>query len=96
MIILNVFFDVAQEHEAKFLKLLNHMVVESNKEDGCSLYQLWRNAHDPYSYVLVEHWETQEKLNAHGKTPHWIDFNDTVNRYLKSDYDEHHYSEIPR
>ncbi|MCV7440655.1 hypothetical protein H7K33_00280 [Mycobacterium paraense] len=53
MIILNVFFDVAQEHEANFLKLLNHMVVESN-------------------------------------------FNDTVNGYLKSDYDEHHYEEIPR
>ncbi|MFG3065024.1 putative quinol monooxygenase [Streptomyces sp. NPDC048231] len=96
MIILNVFIDVAQEHEAKFLKLLNHMVVESNKEDGCSPYQLWRNAHDPHSYVLVEHWETQGHLDAHGKTPQWIDFNDTVNGYLKSDYDEHHYNEIPR
>ncbi|MFJ8553418.1 putative quinol monooxygenase [Streptomyces sp. NPDC093676] len=96
MIIRNVFFDVTQEHEAKFLKLLNHMVVESNKEDGCSPYQLWRNAHDPYSYVLVEHWETQGHLDAHGKTPQWIDFNDTVNGYLKSDYDEHHYNEIPR
>ncbi|OBG97400.1 hypothetical protein A5697_18870 [Mycobacterium sp. E3251] len=96
MIILNVFFDVAQAHEADFLKLLNHMVVESNKEDGCGLYQLWRNAHDPYSYVLVEHWASQESLVAHGKTPHWINFNDTVNGYLKSDYEEHHYNEIPR
>ncbi|MFE2571580.1 putative quinol monooxygenase [Streptomyces mirabilis] len=52
MIVLNVFFDVAQEHEANFLKLLNRMVVESIKEDGCSLYQLWRNDHDPYSYAL--------------------------------------------
>lgn len=95
MVILNVFFDVAQEHEARFLKLLNHMVVESNKEDGCSLYQLWRNAHDPYSYALIEHWETQGHLDAHGRTPHWIHFNDTVNGYLKSDYDEHHYEEIP-
>jgi quinol monooxygenase YgiN len=96
VIILNVFFDVAKEHEADFLKLLNHMVVESNKEDGCSLYQLWRNAHDPYSYVLVEHWETQERLTVHAQTRHWIDFNDTVNGYLKSSYDEHHYEEIPR
>ncbi|ALC30056.1 putative quinol monooxygenase [Streptomyces bacillaris] len=95
MIILNVFFDVSQEHEAEFLKLLNHMVVESNKEDGCHLYQLWRNAHDPYSYTLIEHWESQEHLDAHGRTPHWIHFDDTVNGYLKSDYDEHHYTEIP-
>ncbi|MET8638724.1 antibiotic biosynthesis monooxygenase [Streptomyces sp. NPDC004680] len=96
MIILNVFFDVTLEHETKFLKLLKHMVVESIKEDGCSLYQLWLNAHDPYSYVLVEHRETQDHLAAHGETPHWFDFNDTVNGYLKSDYEEHHYNEIPR
>jgi len=96
MIILNVFFDVAQEHEADFTKLLNHMVTESNKEDGFRLYQLWRNASDPYNYVLVEHWETQEALTAHGRTAHWIAFNDTVNEYLKAKYDEHHYEEIPR
>ncbi|MEU1412019.1 antibiotic biosynthesis monooxygenase [Streptomyces sp. NPDC005731] len=61
-----------------------------------SAVELWQNAHDPYSYVLVEHWETQDHLDAHGKTPHWIDFNDTVNGHLKSDYEEHHYNEIPR
>jgi quinol monooxygenase YgiN len=96
MIILNVFFDVAQEHEAAFLKLLNHMVIESNKEDGCTLYQLWRNANDPYGYVLVEHWMSRESLAAHARTTHWTEFNDTVNSYLKSEYDEHHYTEIPR
>jgi hypothetical protein len=26
----------------------------------------------------------------------WVSFNDIVNSYLKSDYDEHHYTEIPR
>ncbi|WP_166975016.1 putative quinol monooxygenase [Brevibacterium atlanticum] len=95
MVILNVFFDVKQEHEADFLKLLNHMVVESNREQGCSYYQLWRSAVDPYSYSLIEHWDSQEELNAHGRTAHWINFNDTVNEYLKSNYEEHHYSEIP-
>lgn len=94
MIILNVYFDVKQEHEAEFIKLLNHMVIESNKEHGCSMYQLFRNSYDPYLYTLIEHWDTQEDLDAHGKTPHWINFNDTVNSYLKSDYDEHHYVEI--
>lgn len=94
MIILNVFFDLNQESEADFLKLLNHMVIESTKEDGCALYQLWQNAHDPYSYTLIEHWETQEHLDAHAQSAHWIEFNDIVNTYLKADYDEHHYVEI--
>ena len=96
MITLNVFFDLKQESEAEFVKLLNHMVIESNKEDGCSLYQLWQNAHDKYSYTLIEHWESQEHLNAHATTPHWNAFNDTVNTFLKSDYDEHHYTEIAK
>ncbi|MFJ1604581.1 putative quinol monooxygenase [Streptomyces sp. NPDC088253] len=47
------------------------------------------------SYALTERWESQDHLDAHGKTPHWIHFNDTVNGYLKSDYDKHHYKEIP-
>lgn len=94
MIILNVFFDVAQEHEAEFLALLNTMVVESNKEQGCSMYEMFRHSQDPYLYTLVEHWDSQEELDAHGRTKHWIHFNDTVNDFLKSPYDEHHYTEI--
>ncbi|GGC71409.1 antibiotic biosynthesis monooxygenase [Hoyosella rhizosphaerae] len=96
MVILNVFFDVRQDSVADFIKLLNHMVIESNKEPGCSLYQLYQSSYDPFAYALIEHWDSQEALDAHGKTSHWINFNDTVNKYLKSAYDEHHYTEIPR
>lgn len=96
MIILNVFFDVKQEHHAEFLKLLTHMVIESNKESGCELYQLMQNHIEPYSYMLVEHWQTQEQLDAHAETPHWKHFDKTVNDYLFSDYEEHHYKEIPQ
>ena len=96
MITLNVFFDLKQESEAEFSKLLNHMVIESNKEDGCVLYQLWQNAHDKYSYTLIEHWESQKHLDAHATTPHWNAFNETVNAFLKSNYDEHHYTEIAK
>ncbi len=95
MIILNVFFDVQQENEDRFVRLLNGMVIESNKEDGCSLYQLFKNDHEKCSYLLVEHWDTQEQLDAHGETAHWKHFDKTVNGYLYSDYDEHHYTEIP-
>lgn len=94
MITLNVFFDVRQEHHAAFLKLLTHMVIESNKEDGCRTYQLLQNHIEPYSYMLLERWETQEHLDAHAQAPHWKHFGGTVNGYLDEDYDEHHYREI--
>lgn len=94
VIILNVFFDVQQQHEDKFVKLLNNMVVQSNKEEGCSLYQLYKNDHERCSYMLVEHWESQAHLDAHAQSEHWIHFNDTVNDFLYSEYEEHHYEEI--
>lgn len=94
MVILNVFFDVKQEHEGAFVKLLHHMVVESNKEQGCTLYQLHRNVAEPLSYNLIEHWDTQEDLDAHAQTTHWKHFDATVNDYLNSQYEKHHYQEI--
>lgn len=96
MIILNVFFKLKDGHEADFLRLLNEMVVKSNNEDGCSYYQLARLEHSKYDFVLVEHWESKEHLTAHGKTPHWKNFDKTVNSYLVENYDEHHYNEIDR
>lgn len=96
MITLNVFFDVKQQSEADFIKLLNHMVLESNKENGCISYQLWQHAHDKYSYVLTETWESKEHLSEHARTKHWIAFNDIVNTFLKNNYDEHHFTEIAK
>ncbi|MGL4978777.1 MAG: putative quinol monooxygenase, partial [Plesiomonas sp.] len=96
MITLNVFFTVKPEKKTDFLALLNTMVTESNKEDGCTFYQLWNNAAQENQYALIEYWDNKEVLAAHQKTPHWIAFNDIVNSYLVQNYQEHHYSEIAR
>ncbi|MBN3859847.1 antibiotic biosynthesis monooxygenase [Neisseriaceae bacterium PsAf] len=95
MITLNVFFKVKKENKAEFLKLLENMVTESNQESGCSFYQLWQNHGGENNYVLIEHWDNADVLAEHQKTPHWIEFDKTVNSYLEENYDEHHYEEIP-
>lgn len=76
------------------MNLLNRMVIESNKETGCLFYQLFVNDHDRWSYALVERWAGQEELDAHTQTPHWKHFDATVNQFLNSEYEEHHYEEI--
>ena len=95
MVILNVFFSVKEDSKEKFLELLNTMVVESNKEDGCQFYELWRDTRRENQFSLIEHWRDQNALDAHARTKHWIHFNDTVNGYLTENYAEHHYKEIP-
>ncbi|HAP3815347.1 TPA: antibiotic biosynthesis monooxygenase [Enterococcus faecalis] len=94
MLTLNVFFDVKEENKQEFLSLLNNMVVESNKEVGCSYYHLLQDLVQKNRYTLIEHWDSEEALNSHNKTTHWIYFNDTVNNYLSTQYEEHHYMEI--
>ena len=96
MVILNVFFNVKEGSRQKFLQLLDTMVVESNKEDGCLFYELWNDIKRPGHFSLIEHWRYQQALAAHAKTQHWIHFNRTVNDFLEDKYDEHHYTEIPR
>lgn len=96
MITLNVFFDINPAHKDAFLALLNTMVTESIKEEGCHYYQLWQNHAQPLSFSLIELWENKDCLVSHQKTPHWIAFNDLVNGYLSRPYDEHHYAEIAR
>jgi quinol monooxygenase YgiN len=95
MTILNVFFNVKEGSRQNFLNLLNNMVTESNKEDGCHFYQLWNDTNHGERYSLIEHWRDQDALDAHARTKHWIHFNDTVNGYLEENYAEHHYTEIP-
>jgi Uncharacterized conserved protein len=96
MITLNVFFKVQKNKKNDFLKVLNNMVTESNKEPGCHFYQLWQNENDGSHYALIELWKDKDSLIEHQKTPHWIAFNEVVNTFLSEPYDEHHYSEIAR
>jgi quinol monooxygenase YgiN len=95
MIILNVFFSVKENSKENFLRLLDTMVIESNKEDGCLFYELWNDVKRRDQFSLIEHWRDQDALDAHAKTKHWIHFNGTVNDYLEENYAEHHYTEIP-
>lgn len=95
MITLNVFFNVKEDCKEDFLALLDNMVTESNKEEGCSYYHLMADLTATNWYSLIELWDSQEALNLHNKTAHWIKFNDIVNDYLVTPYDEHHYTEVP-
>ncbi|MGQ5640129.1 MULTISPECIES: antibiotic biosynthesis monooxygenase [unclassified Streptomyces] len=72
------------------------MAAEPDKEDGCRLYQLWRNKAWPYGYALIEHWQSQEHLTAPARRRTGSTSDDAINSYLKSNDDEQHCEEIPR
>lgn len=96
MVVLNVFFKVKPECTEKFLSELGNMVSESNKEDGCNEYRLWKCESESNLYALIESWRDKQVLFEHQKTPHWQHFNNVVNSYLLEPYSEYHYTETPR
>jgi quinol monooxygenase YgiN len=39
--------------------------VEIQQDDSCELYALHRSTHDPETFLIIEHWSTEEDLAHH-------------------------------
>ena len=63
---------VEQGDLAEVLRLYDELVTETRKEDGCINYELLQRTENPCELVLVEEWESQEHLDAHTHTEHFV------------------------
>ncbi|MFC4603141.1 putative quinol monooxygenase [Rhodococcus kronopolitis] len=63
---------VPAEHLDRVLELYGRLVTETRKEPGCVRYELLQRRDDPRELMLVEEWESQEHLDAHTRTPHFV------------------------
>ena len=50
------------------------LVSETRNEDGCIQYDLLQDDKDEHHLVIVEHWESQEKLDAHSNSEHFVKY----------------------
>lgn len=71
MIRLNVTVTVYDGHYDEVVDGLNLLAAESQKEDGCIGYDLYRNTVCPDELIIIETWRDQAALDAHGQTPHY-------------------------
>ena len=51
-------------------------------EAGCLSYVPHRDLQDPNRFVFIEHWASQEALDAHNQTPHLQAFAATIGPLL--------------
>lgn len=56
------------EFEAIFSELAEHV---NAKEDGCVLYQLYKDKSAADTYIVMEQYKTDEDLKAHGETEYF-------------------------
>jgi quinol monooxygenase YgiN len=63
--------DIRDEVRAKVAGL----VTDSLAEDGCEMYDLVVDDHDPDTWLMLEKWTSREHWDAHMLTDHVIAFN---------------------
>ena len=78
---------IAKEDSIEELKaLLITMIEPSRAEEGCVLYNIYQLTDKPTEFVVVETWENQEYLNAHGKTAHYNHYKANFEPYTADKY----------
>lgn len=63
---------VKKENVEKVLELCKELVEETRKEEGCIAYELFESNEDQTILTFIEEWTTQEALEAHFKSPHFV------------------------
>lgn len=64
---------VAPENREEALAVYGELVVATLKEPGCVSYELLQLRDDPRELMLAERWISQEHLDAHTRTDHFIE-----------------------
>lgn len=62
------------EFAARLRAALAPLIAASLQEAGCLRYQLHQSLDAPHGWMLHEEWVSEEALNAHQQTPHFIAF----------------------
>jgi len=64
--------DPAKVSEARAASAV--MMEATRKEEGCHAYTFSSDLEDDGVFHVFEHWESQEALDSHFKSPHMADF----------------------
>lgn len=57
---------------------LRALVEPSRAEEGCGQYDLHRDLADPLTFYVIEHWASEEILQAHNASAHFRNFQATA------------------
>lgn len=55
-------------------KVANICAAETRLEPGCISYEFLLSTEDNVTGIFIEEWESQEALDLHMKTPHFLTF----------------------
>ena len=65
-----------------YVEYMREMIALTKEEDGCIAYDLYEASDGSGECILVEIWESQEKLDTHMETDHFKKFIPGTIEYL--------------
>ena len=63
-------FKARPGREAELEAVLTALIEPTRAEEGCRLYELWRNRQDGCELTFVEEWTSDDALAAHAASDH--------------------------
>ena len=73
--------------ESDFVSAAQACIESTRLEEGNISYKLFSDTENGSQYSFVEEWTSQEALNAHMKTPHFIEFGKSIGDLLGAPLD---------
>lgn len=67
------------------LALLEEMIAETRKEEGCITYELYELDSSPNTITFIEEWESLAKLTAHINSEHFKRIIPAVGKFVAED-----------
>ena len=69
---------VKPEKVKEFIEAAREMIEKSNKESGCSFYQLYQDPYDNTKFVFVEEYKNQAAVDAHFASDYFKGFSPKI------------------
>lgn len=65
---------IKPEYHEAFKPIFKRLVIGSRAEHGCVQYELNQSIENPNIYIVVETWQSQQAIDLHNTTPHFVEF----------------------
>ncbi|EWS74390.1 antibiotic biosynthesis monooxygenase family protein (macronuclear) [Tetrahymena thermophila SB210] len=73
---------IKQESREQLLPVFKTLIEETRKEEGNISYVLTNDVKDQNSFVFVEEWKSQEAINQHMASAHFVAFQGQIKDHL--------------
>lgn len=82
MMIINAKIKISEEKRDEYLKLMEHLVSESRKEEGVLFYSHYEDVEDRNTFIVVENYVDEAAIKSHNESEHLQMFKNEIGNFV--------------